>query len=83
VILVSTGAFMLHHRGVTLESIMSGAFFGQRYGQVFGLKFLCVLLLIGFQVTIGNKPSQISNFGYLLVTLTVIGLSVWLVRPII
>jgi len=82
-ILVLTGAFMLFYRGVTLQNIITGRFFATEYGHVFGLKFLLVLLLISFQITVGNRPSKISNYGYLLVTLTIIALSVWLVRPIL
>ena len=81
-ILILTGAFMLSYRGVSWENILSGRFFTTSYGRVFGLKFVLVLILIGFQITIGNKPSKL-NFGYVFVTLTIIALSVWLVRPVI
>jgi hypothetical protein len=81
-ILVLTGAFMLFYRGVTWQNIISGQFFAVTYGQVFGLKILLVLLLIGFQITIGNRPSKLI-YGYLLVLLLIVGLSVWLVRPIV
>ena len=83
VVLTLTGAFMLYHRGVTWQSIIGGEFFATKYGQVFGLKFLFVLVLIGFQITIGNRPSQLSNFGYVILVLLVIAVSVWLVRPIV
>ena len=82
-VLILTGAFMLYYRGVTWQSVVGGDFFATKYGQVFGLKFLFVLILIGFQTTMGNRPSQLSNFGYLLLVLLVIAVSVWLVRPII
>ena len=83
VVLILTGAFMLYYRGVTWQSIIGGEFFATKYGQVFGLKFLFVLVLIGFQITIGNRPSQLSNFGYLILVLLVIAVSVWFVRPIV
>ena len=82
-VLILTGAFMLYYRGVTWQIVVGGDFFATKYGQVFGLKFLFVLILIGFQMTMGNRPSQLSNFGYLLLVLLVIAVSVWLVRPII
>jgi len=82
-VLILTGAFMLYYRGVTWQSVVGGDFFATKYGQVFGLKFLFVFILIGFQTTMGNRPSQLSNFGYLLLMLLVIAVSVWLVRPII
>src|SRR5262245_38625745 len=82
VVLIGTGAFMLYYRGVTWQNIISGQFFATGYGQVFGLKLLLVLLLIGFQITIGNRPSKLI-YAYLLVVLSIVGLSVWLVRPIL
>jgi hypothetical protein len=82
VVLIATGTFLLVYRGVTWEEVITGQFFAQRYGQVFGAKLLLVLLLIGFQITVGNKPSKFI-YGYLLVVLSVIALSVWLVRPIV
>jgi hypothetical protein len=81
-LLILTGAFLLFYRGVTWEEIITGQFFAQRYGQIFGAKFLLVLLLMGFQITIGNRPSKFI-YGYLLLVLSVIALSVWLVRPIV
>jgi hypothetical protein len=81
-LLILTGGFMLYRRGVTLQNIISGQFFAGTYGKVFGLKFLLVLLLISFQITIGNRPSKLV-YGYLLVVLSIIALSVWLVRPIL
>ena len=80
-LLILTGAFLLSYRGITWEDIFSGRFFMERYGQLFGVKFLLVLLLIGLQITIGNRPSKF-GYGYLLLALSVIALSVWLVRPV-
>jgi hypothetical protein len=82
VLLIATGTFLLFYRGVTWGEIVTGQLFAQRYGQVFGVKLLLVLLLIGLQVTIGNRPSRLL-YGYLLVVLSVIALSVWLVRPVV
>jgi len=81
-ILILTGGFMLFYRGVTWQNIISGQFFTGSYGQVFGLKFLLILLLISFQITVGHRPSKLV-YGYLLAVLLVIALSVWLVRPMI
>jgi hypothetical protein len=79
-LLILTGAFMLYYRGVTWQSLVSGEFVSGTYGTIFGAKLLLVLLLIGFQVTIGNRPSKLV-YGYLLAVLAIIALSVWLVRP--
>jgi hypothetical protein len=82
ILLILTGSFMLFYRGVTWQSMISGGFFASRYGQLFGLKFLLVILLISFQITVGHRPSKLV-YGYLLAVLLVIALSVWLVRPMI
>jgi uncharacterized membrane protein len=82
-VLIGTGVFMLYYRGVTWQNMITGQFFTTPYGRIFGIKFLLVLLLIIFQITIGNKPSKLGNSGYLLGVLTIIALSVWLVRPIV
>lgn len=81
-ILIATGVFMLHARGVSLGDVLSGRFFSERYGQVFAAKFAFVALLAGLQVTKGHRPSR-ALYGYLASILIVIALSVWLVRPIV
>jgi hypothetical protein len=81
-ILIATGVFMLHARGVELADIVSGRFFTARYGQVFAVKFALVALLAALQVTKGHRPSR-ALYGYLASMLIVIALSVWLVRPLV
>jgi hypothetical protein len=81
-ILIATGVYMLHARGVGLADVVSGRFFTERYGQVFAAKFAFVALLAVLQVTKGHRPSR-ALYGYLASMLIVIALSVWLVRPIV
>ena len=81
-ILIATGIFMLHARGVGLTDVLSGRFFSERYGQVFGAKFAFVAVLAGLQITKGHRASR-ALYGYLASMLIVIALSVWLVRPLI
>jgi hypothetical protein len=81
VLLISTGVFMLHARGIGVGDFLSGRFFSERYGQVFGAKLALVSLLIGLQIAKGNRPSRVL-YGYLVSILVVVALSVWLVRPI-
>jgi hypothetical protein len=83
VVLILTGTVMLFHRGVTWQAFVTERPFSTTFGKVLGLKLLLVLVLISLQATIGNRPSKITNYGYLGVTLFIIALSVWLVRPII
>jgi hypothetical protein len=44
-------------------------------------KLVLVLLLLVFQMMVGNKPSKLV-YGYLLVSVVIVGISVLLVRPI-
>jgi hypothetical protein len=81
-ILIATGVYMLHARGVALADVVSGRFFAERYGQVFAAKFALVALLAGLQITKGHRPSR-ALYGYLASILVVIALSVWLVRPVL
>jgi hypothetical protein len=81
-LLIATGAFMLHARGTGLGDVVSGRFFGDRYGQVFAVKALLVMVLIGLQVTVGHRPSK-ALYGYLVSLLLVVALSVWLARPFV
>jgi hypothetical protein len=80
-LLISTGVFMLHARGVGLDDFLSGRFFASRYGQVFAAKLALVALLVALQIVKGNRPSR-AIYGYLVSVLVVVALSVWLVRPI-
>lgn len=81
-ILIATGVFMLHARGVGLPDIFSGRFFTDRYGQVFGAKLAFVALLAGLQIVNGNRPSR-ALYGFLALILIVMALSVWLARPFV
>lgn len=81
-LLIATGVFMLHARGTGLGDVVSGRFFGDRYGQVFAVKALLVMVLIGLQVTVGHRPSK-ALYGYLVSLLLVVALSVWLARPFV
>jgi hypothetical protein len=81
-LLTITGIYMLHMRGVTVADVTSGRFFGERYGQVFGVKFAFVAVMATLQITRGHRPSR-ALYGFLASMLIVIALSVWLVRPLV
>jgi hypothetical protein len=80
--LTLTGILLLYLRGLTLTAVLSADFLATRTGQVLAGKVGVVLFLIALQATVGNRPSR-ALYGYLLAVLVVIGLSVWLVRPIV
>jgi hypothetical protein len=80
VILLITGCFILHSRGVTLQSIVSGGLFFSRVGQVLAAKLvLLVGLAIGHRL-MTCRPTPRLVYLELLTTLVIIGLSVLLVR---
>jgi hypothetical protein len=80
-ILWPTGLFLLHYRG-PLTQLFDGDFLSSRWGQVIWLKILFVLLLLVFQITVGNRPSKVV-YAYWVVAFVIIGLSVMIVRPVL
>jgi hypothetical protein len=51
-------------------------------GGAWAAKLGLVVFLVGLQATVGNRPSR-ALYVYMLCVLTVIALSVWLVRPLV
>jgi hypothetical protein len=80
-VLWTTGLFMLNHRGITPRRLVSSDFISSTWGQAMWAKLLLVLVLISFQIMVGHKPSKLV-YGYLLVSVIVVGISVFIVRPI-
>jgi uncharacterized membrane protein len=81
-VLWSTGFVMLSHRGVTPTRLFSSSFVSSHWGEALWAKLLLVVVLIAFQVMVGHKPSKLV-YGYLLVSVVIVGISVMLVRPIL
>ena len=81
-VLWSTGLFMLNYRGVTPRRLFSADFISSPWGRTMWMKICLVLVLVLFQVVVGNKPSKLV-YGYLLVSILVVGISVMIVRPIL
>jgi uncharacterized membrane protein len=80
-VLWTTGLYMLQHRGVAPADLFSRSFVSSDWGRAMWVKIILVLVLLGFQVWVGNKPSKLV-YGYLLVSVMVVGISVLLVRPL-
>jgi hypothetical protein len=80
-VLWPTGLFMLQYRGA-LGQLFHSDFIHSHWGQVIWAKILLVLLLLVFQITVGNKPSKLV-YAYWVVAFVIIGLSVMIVRPIL
>jgi len=79
-ILWPTGIIMLNHRGVSLEELFTRDFIATRWGQMLWFKLALVLTLAGFQLVVGHKASKLI-YGYVLLSLIIVGISVILVRP--
>jgi hypothetical protein len=80
-VLWPTGLFMLHYRGV-LGQLFEREFIASPWGRALWVKILLVLLLVVFQITVGNRPSR-TVYAYWLVAFLIIGISVMLVRPVL
>jgi hypothetical protein len=80
-VLWPTGLFMLHYRGV-LGQVFEREFIASPWGRALWVKILLVLLLVVFQITVGNRPSR-TVYAYWLVAFLIIGISVILVRPVL
>lgn len=80
-VLWPTGIFMLHYRGV-LDQLFTREFVSSPWGRTLWLKIALVLVLVAFQIWVGNRPSKLV-YGYILVAFLIIGISVMLVRPLL
>jgi uncharacterized membrane protein len=80
-VLWTTGWIMLNHRGIVVRDLFTSDFVASAWGRALWAKIVLVLVLLSFQIMVGNKPSKLV-YGYLLVSVLVVGISVLLVRPI-
>lgn len=80
-VLWTTGLIMLNHRGIAPRDLFTADFVASAWGRAMWAKIVLVLVLLAFQFMVGNKPSKLV-YGYLLVSVVVVGISVLLVRPI-
>jgi uncharacterized membrane protein len=81
-VLWTTGLFMLYYRGISPGQLFSFEFMSTPWGRSMWAKLMLVFVLIGFQIAVGHKPSKLV-YGYLLISILVVGISVLLVRPIL
>ncbi len=77
----TTGLIMLNHRGISPGRLFSAEFIATPWGQTMWAKIALVLVLAMFQVAVGHKPSKLV-YGYLAVSILIVGISVLLVRPL-
>jgi uncharacterized membrane protein len=81
-ILWTTGFIMLNHRGISPGQLFSPQFVSTSWGRTLWAKLALVLVLVVFQIAVGHKPSRLV-YGYLAVSILIVGISVMLVRPIL
>jgi uncharacterized membrane protein len=81
-VLWTTGFIMLSYRGVTPRQLFSSEFISTPWGRAMWAKLGLVFVLLAFQVAVGHKPSKLV-YGYLAVSIIIVGISVMLVRPIL
>ncbi len=76
-VLWPTGMYMMRYRGVTWEILLN-----TDWGRTLLFKVFLVLILVGFQIVVGHRPSKVI-YGYVVISFLIIGISAWLVRPVI
>jgi uncharacterized membrane protein len=81
-VLWTTGLLMLNYRGVSPRSLFSSELLSTSWGKLLWTKLSLVLVLVGFQIWVGHKPSKLV-YGYLLISIVIVALSVLIVRPIL
>jgi hypothetical protein len=81
-ILWTTGFIMLNYRGIAPRELFSSEFISTPWGRAMWAKLGLVVVLLAFQVAVGHKPSKLV-YGYLAVSIIIVGVSVMLVRPIL
>lgn len=79
-VLWSTGYIMMRYHGLTIQEVFSYDYISTPRGQAAWVKIFLVLVLAGFQLAVGHKPSKLI-YGYVLVIFTIVGVSVMLIRP--
>ena len=80
-VLWPTGLFALYYRG-WLQQLFSPDFVTSSVGLAMWAKIALVLALVVLQIVIGNRPSK-AIFGYVIIAALIVGISVFLVRPVI
>jgi uncharacterized membrane protein len=78
----TTGILMLRYRGITPGRLFSAGFMTSSWGTTLWAKLVLVLVLVLFQILVGHKASKLV-YGYILVSILIVGLSVMLVRPVL
>jgi len=79
-VLIPTGLYMLHYRGIELSQLISGEAFQGTQGLVLAVKLACVAGMMVYQGVVGHRRAPIAIYFDMLLALVVIGASVVYVR---
>lgn len=79
-VLIPTGLYMLHVRGIDASDLLSGVAFAGTQGAVLAVKLILVGAMIVYQAAFGHRPAPVAIYFDLLAALLIIGASVVLVR---
>ncbi len=79
-VLVPTGLYLLHVRGITIAALFSGAAFAGPQGAVLAIKLALVAAMAGYQLVFAHRSAPIAIYFNMLAALVIIGASVVFVR---
>lgn len=79
-VLVVTGGYLLARRGLTVETLVTGAAFAGPLGKVLALKLSAVSVMVLYQSVYAHRPAKFAVHVNMLVALVILGCSVLLVR---
>jgi uncharacterized membrane protein len=80
VVLVPTGVYLLAHRGIGWQDLLSGGAFAGQQGAVLATKLLGIVAMMVYQGVYGHRPAPIAIYFNMLIAICVVGASVLLVR---
>jgi uncharacterized membrane protein len=79
-VLIPTGLYLLHYRGIGLDDLLSGDAFEGSQGAVLAIKLALVAAMIVYQAVCGHRPASIAVHLNMLAAFGIIAASVLLVR---
>lgn len=80
IILVPTGLYLLHYRGLDIGELLTLGFLDRPDGYAILVKLLLVLWMIAYQIVWGHKRAPIAVYVNMLAALVILGASVVIVR---
>ena len=79
-VLIPTGLYMLHYRGIGIDTLLSGEAFAGPQGTALAIKLVLVAGMVFYQAFIGHRKASIAIYFDMLAAIGVIATSVIIVR---